>query len=134
MANTAISASTADPAVLIHQPGTRAPTTEALTPGAAVATITDLRGASPAADGAAPACADEYADAVQRQADASALAGWAQRLADGGLGTLLPKPVPPVCDGSVALAPGAGPTSSSALMRAPRRCATRIPRRGRRRA
>ena len=37
----------------------------------------------------------------------------------GGLGTFVPKPVPPVCSGSPALAPGAGPTSeaTSALVR-----------------
>lgn len=88
-------------------------------PGGAIATITDLREAAPAASGAAPACAAEYARAVQRQADASALARWATRIDDGGLGNFVPKPVPPVCNGSPVLAPGAGPTSEapSALVR-----------------
>ena len=88
-------------------------------PGAAIATITDLREATPAASGSTPACAAEYASAVQRQADAATLAGWAKRLDGGGLGTFVPKPVPPVCGSSPALAPGVGPTSeaTSALVR-----------------
>lgn len=87
-------------------------------PGGAIVTIADLREAAPAAGDATPACAAEYARAVQRQADASALARWATRMDDGGLGNFVPKPVPPVCSGP-PLAPGAGPTSdaTAALVR-----------------
>lgn len=87
-------------------------------PAGAIAAISDLREAAPAANGASPACVEEYARAVQRQADAAALAGWAARMDGGGLGTFVPKPVPPVCSGP-PLATGVGPTSeaTAALVR-----------------